>query len=94
MDYYILKTYEGTNCANATHIPCWVPQVKDIVEFETQNNLDKCLTIMDYTCEKEVLWQSMVNAGYKCPKPCEKLLYKLIEKEKFQISKDHLELVS
>ena len=94
MDYHILKTYDGTNCVNATHIPCWVPQMKDIVEYETQINLDKCPTLMDYNCERRVLFQSMIETGYKCLKQCEKLHYKLIEKEGQQIPKEDYELVS
>ena len=94
MDYYVLKTHQLTNCLNATNIPCWVPQMADIVEYETQNNLDKCSTLMDYNCEKQVLFHSMVEMGYKCPKPCEKLHYKLIEREGNQIPMEHFDWVS
>ena len=89
----MLKTYHGTNCANATNLPCWVPQIKDMVKSETQRNLAICPTIMDYNCEKKVLWQSMVDAGYKClsKRPCERLSYKLIKKEELPIPEANLE---
>ena len=91
-DHYILKTYEWSNCANATQIPCWVPQMNDIVDTETQKDLDKCSTLFDYNCEKQVLWQSMVDAGYKClrKRPCEMMHYKLTKSDVFQIPKEHL----
>ena len=94
MDYHIYRTNTYSNCVNASAIPCWVPQMKDIVEYETQNNLDKCPTLMDYNCEKRVLFQSMIETGHKCHKPCEKLHYKLIEKEGQQIPKEDYEWVS
>ena len=91
-----MTTYHGTNCANATHVPCWVPQMKDMVELENQNNLEKCPTIMDYNCEKNVLWQSMVDAGFKCinKRPCENIQYKLNKKDEVQISKGNLDSAS
>ena len=95
MDYHILKTYEKTNCLNATNIPCWVPQMKDIVEYETQKNLEKCTTLMDYNCEKMVLYHSMIDIGLdKCPRPCDKLHYKLIKGEVYQIPNEDYEWVS
>ena len=95
MDHHILKTYETTNCLNATNIPCWVPQMKDIVEYETQKNLEKCISLMDYNCEKMVLWHSMIGIGLnKCPRPCDKLHYKPIKGEVYQIPSEDSELVS
>ena len=94
-DNYILKTYKWSNCANATQIPCWVPQMKDLVAEETQRDLDKCSTLFDYNCEKQVLWQSMVDAGYKClnKRPCEMMHYKLTKRDVMQFPKEHLDWV-
>lgn len=89
MDYHIYRTNTYSNCVNASAIPCWVPQMKDIVASEVQNNLDKCPTIMDYNCEKLVLWNSMIDVASMCPKPCKRLYYKLIEKEELQVPKEH-----
>ena len=89
-DFHALKTYESSNCVNATNIPCWVPQMKDIVDPNTQKNLDSCSYIMDYNCEKMVLFHGLVQAPAKCPKPCEKVHYKLIEKEPLEIPQEQL----
>ena len=95
MDYHILKTYETSNCLNATNIPCWVPQMKDIVEYETQKNLETCITLMDYNCEKMVLWYSMIDTALnKCPRPCDRLHYKLIKGDMYQIPNEDYEWVS
>ena len=90
-NHYFLKTYKGSNCANATQIPCWVPLMKDLVDVETQKDLEKCSTLFDYNCEKQVLYQSMIDAGLKClkEKPCEKMLYKVAERDVLQFPKEH-----
>ena len=86
-DFHTRKSYQFTNCVNATNIPCSVPQIKDIVDPETQNHLDICTYIMDYNCGKMILFHGLMAVGgvgqtqIKCPKPCEKLHYKLIQKD-------------
>ena len=91
-DFHALETYIGTNCANATNIPCCVPQIKDIVK--TQHNLDRCPTVMDYNCERMVLYYGLPQALGKCRKPCENLQYSMIERDGYKILKDHMEQVS
>ena len=86
-DFHTRKSYQFTNCVNATNIPCSVPQIKDIVDPETQKHLDICASAMDYNCGKMILFHGLMDVGgvgqtqVKCPKPCEKLHYKLVQKD-------------
>ena len=90
-DFHALETYESTNCANATNIPCWVPQIKDIVK--NQHNLARCPTVMDYNCERMILYYGLTQAMAKCPKPCENLQYSVIERDGYKLRKEHMEQV-
>ena len=67
----------GNHCLNATNTPCWVPQVKDILDSRFQKNLDICPTIWDYYCELIILYKAGQMADSKCVKPCQTSQYKL-----------------
>ena len=89
-DYYGLETYEFTNCVNASNVPCWVPQINDIINSNAQKWLETCSGVMDYNCENMVLWLGSQQAHSKCHKPCERMHYKLIEREAVKIPSKHL----
>ena len=91
-DFYGLKTQEFTNCVNASNIPCWVPQIKDIVNSNAQKRLEPCSSVMDYNCENMILWFGLQRTFPKCHKPCDRLHYKLIEREAIKIPNKHLEI--
>ena len=74
-NYSVLDSYYGTNCANATNIPCWIPQIKD--HIVTQDGLNKCRTIMDLNCELGILYSGLEERGRTCTKPCQSWKYKL-----------------
>ena len=67
----------GTQCFNATNTPCWVPQVKDVLDADIQKNLKMCPTIWDYYCELNVLYHAGQMSASECIKPCQTSQYRL-----------------
>ena len=76
-ELYQLESPMGNHCFNATNTPCWVPQVKDIIDASIQKNLKMCPTIWDYYCELAVLYHAGQMAASECIKPCQTSQYRL-----------------
>ena len=88
-DLYQQSHYMGSYCFNATNTPCWVPQIKDIVDASTQKSLKKCPTIWDYYCELIILHQAGEMAISECIKPCHTSQYKLSLDKELSLSNDY-----
>ena len=73
---YQLKSYMGTHCLNATSVPCSIPQIKNIIDTDVQENMKKCQTFWDYNCELIVLWHAKQTADSKCVTPCQTSQYR------------------
>ena len=70
----------GTNyCVQSKHVPCWVPQIKDIVDPEKTKGLKRCPTVWDYMCEMQFLMHIFQFGPTMCPKPCKTWQYKFYE---------------
>ena len=71
----LLESYYGSNCVNATNVPCWIPHIRD--EIDAQNELNKCQTIMDLNCELMALYSGLDVGSKVCTKPCQSWKYVL-----------------
>ena len=63
-------------CDSAENIPCWVPQIKDILDPEKSKLLKKCPTVWDFTCETNFLVYAWKYGPSMCPKPCKNWRFK------------------
>ena len=63
-------------CDTAENIPCWVPQIKDILDPEKSKLLKKCPTVWDFTCETNFLVYAWKYGPSMCPKPCKNWRFK------------------
>ena len=63
-------------CPLSQHVPCWVPQIKDILDPEISKQLNKCPTVWDYMCETSFLYYAWKHGPAMCPKPCKTWIYK------------------
>lgn len=88
-DFYQLNHFMGSYCFNATNTPCWVPQIKDIVDANIQKNLKKCPTIWDYYCELIILHQAGQMATAECIKPCHSSQYRVTLDREIILSGHH-----
>ena len=72
--------YVGANgdqhCPKAQHVPCMVPQARDILNPEESILLKKCPTLWDYMCEMSVLMYAWKYGPSACAKPCKTWHYK------------------
>ena len=66
----------GHACAKAEYVPCWAPQIKNILDPEKSKLLKKCPTVWDYTCELGFLLFAWKYGPAMCPKPCKTWHYK------------------
>ena len=85
-----LESYYGTNCVNATNIPCWIPHIKD--QIDTQNQLNKCRTVMDLNCELMVLYSGLEVRRTTCTKPCQSWKY-ILNSRRTNLNKNRLKEV-
>ena len=73
---YAYKGATGDGCTKAENVPCWVPQIKNILDTEKSMVLKKCPTVWDYTCQLGVLHYAWKYGPAMCPKPCTTWRYK------------------
>ena len=88
-ELYQHKSLLGDQCLNANNTPCWVPQIKDILDAEIQEKLKKCPTIWDYYCELNVLHHAIQISATECIKPCKTSQYKLSLDKELSLSGDY-----
>ena len=77
VDAHHVKSFMGTHCLNATSTPCWIPQMKHVIDSGVQGSLTKCPTFWDYNCELIVLYHGIQMAESKCTMPCQTSRYRL-----------------
>ena len=92
--YDKLKTYQNTNCLNATQIPCWTPIITWFIAPEMLSNMTKCPTIMDHNCESMILYYGLEAASKKCTRPCHSTHYKLISRGSNKLGSEKLDSVT
>ena len=81
------REYGGTkHCARSQHVPCWIPQIKDVIEPNISSGLEKCPTIWDYKCELNFLMHIHNHGPTLCLKSCETWHYKFYEGGKAKFS--------
>ena len=85
--------YYKNYCLLANNTPCLVPQVKDILDATTQENLKMCPTIWDFYCELNVLHQSGQMATSECIKPCKTSQYRVTLKEEVLLSNQYAQSI-
>ena len=72
-------TYNGAGgdaCARAENVPCYLPQIKHLLDSEKSKLLEKCPTVWDYMCELGWLIYAWKYGPSMCPKPCKTWHYK------------------
>lgn len=85
----------GTSyCAQSNHVPCWVPQIKDIIDPEVSKSLKKCPTVWDYMCEMQFLMYIFNFGPTRCPKPCKTWHYKFYEAGRTKMGRSKSRLVT
>ena len=57
------KSYNVTQCLNATNTPCSTPQMKDLLDINVVKGLKICPTLKDFNCEEAVL-TDILNMAY------------------------------
>ena len=88
-DLYHQGSFMGNHCLHAANTPCWVPQIKDIINSSVQNNLKVCPSIRDYYCELVVLHHAAQMAASECNKPCQRSQYRLLLDREITMSDTH-----
>ena len=66
-------------CPLSQHVPCWVPQIKDVLDPAKSKQLTKCPTVWDYMCEMSFLMYAWKHGPSLCAKPCKTWIYRSID---------------
>ena len=81
------REIRGTKyCAQSEHVPCWIPQIKDVIDPDISSSLEKCPTVWDYVCELQFLLYIHNFGSTLCLKTCKTWHYKFYEGGKAKFS--------
>ena len=80
------EVHGTTYCAQSKHVPCWIPQIKDVIDPEISSDLEKCPTVWDYMCELKFLMFIYNYGPTMCRKSCKTWHYKFYEGGKTKLS--------
>ena len=75
--YMDKKSYNVTQCLNATNTPCSSPHMKDLIDINVLKGLKTCPTPLDFNCQQVVLFHALRKGNYKCRNPCQKWIYQV-----------------
>ena len=73
-------------CAQSEHVPCWIPQIKDVINTEIASDLEKCPTVWDYMCELKFIMYLYNYGPTMCLKSCKTWHYKFYKGGKTKFS--------
>ena len=74
-------------CLKSGSTPCWVPQMKNIVDPEESKALQRCPTVWDYMCELKYLQYAWRRGPIVCPRPCKTWHYKVSDNGKSKLAR-------
>ena len=81
------REISGTKyCAKSEHVPCWIPQIKDVIDRNVSSGLEKCPTVWDYMCELQFLMYIQQYSPTVCLKSCKSWHYKFYKAGKAKFS--------